>query len=55
MTEKDAVKLRSYARELDDAWVLTQRLEWDWGEAAIRTLLSKLPSPTETPSLEAEP
>lgn len=41
MTEKDAVKLRSYARELDDAWVLTQQLRWDWGEEALRGLVAR--------------
>lgn len=39
MTEKDAVKLRSFSRELDDSWVLTQQLVWDWGEDEVRHLL----------------
>lgn len=54
MTEKDAVKLRSFARELDDAWVLTQRLHWDWGEAEVRGALSELAWTNEAPAQEVE-
>lgn len=54
MTEKDAVKLRSFARELDDAWVLTQRLEWDWGEEELRSLVATAGCATSTPEEEGE-
>lgn len=40
VTEKDAVKLRSLAGVLGEAWVLRQRLSWDWGEEVVRALLS---------------
>lgn len=39
VTEKDAVKLRSHAEELGDAWVVRQRLAWDWGERDVRRRL----------------
>ncbi len=36
VTEKDAVKLRAFASELGEAWVLCQRLVWDWGADEVR-------------------
>jgi tetraacyldisaccharide 4'-kinase len=39
MTEKDAVKLFPYSSVLGDAWVVEQRLVWDWGEEQILDLL----------------
>jgi tetraacyldisaccharide 4'-kinase len=40
VTEKDAVKLRRWVSELGETWVLRQRLEWDWGEEALRALVT---------------
>lgn len=39
VTEKDAVKLVDHREELGEAWVVIQRLAWDWGEADVRTRL----------------
>jgi tetraacyldisaccharide-1-P 4'-kinase len=39
VTEKDAVKLRAFESVLGEVWVVGQRLVWDWGEDAVRTLL----------------
>jgi tetraacyldisaccharide 4'-kinase len=36
VTEKDAVKLRSLASVLGQVLVLADRLDWDWGEEALR-------------------
>ncbi|MDX1493579.1 MAG: tetraacyldisaccharide 4'-kinase [Longimicrobiales bacterium] len=35
ITEKDAVKLVAHAEALGDAWVVGQRLTWDWGEEEV--------------------
>lgn len=35
VTEKDAVKLDPWVDELEGAWVLLQRMAWDWGEDAV--------------------
>ncbi len=43
VTEKDAVKLRPFAAVLGEAYVLRQRLAWDWGEADVRALLGGTP------------
>jgi len=40
MTEKDAVKLSPYSSVLGEAWVVEQRLAWDWGEGQILDLLA---------------
>jgi len=40
MTEKDAVKLAPYSSVLGEAWVVEQRIEWDWGERQILELLA---------------
>lgn len=39
VTEKDAVKLRHHVDVLGDAWVIVQRLVWDWGEDEVRARL----------------
>jgi len=39
ITEKDAVKLRRFAALLPNTWILTQTLEWDWGEDDVRKAL----------------
>jgi tetraacyldisaccharide 4'-kinase len=44
VTEKDAVKLREHIAALGEAWVLRQRLVWDWGESDVRALLTGGPS-----------
>ncbi|MDH3272142.1 MAG: tetraacyldisaccharide 4'-kinase [Gemmatimonadota bacterium] len=36
VTEKDAIKLAAYVDVLGDAWVVGQRLVWDWGEDLVR-------------------
>jgi len=40
ITEKDAVKLAQHAEVLAPAWVVRQRLVWDWGEDDVRRRLS---------------
>lgn len=42
MTEKDAVKLIGHVSVLGEAWVLRQRLAWDWGERDVAARLSGL-------------
>lgn len=42
MTEKDAVKLVEFSELLEDAFVVGQRLEWDWGEDDVKQLLASL-------------
>lgn len=39
VTEKDAVKLHSFADELGPTWVLRQTLSWAWGEDELRRLV----------------
>lgn len=39
VTEKDAVKLRPLSGELQDAYVLSDTLRWEWGEAEVTTLI----------------
>lgn len=38
-TAKDAVKLAPFAELLEPAWVLEQRLVWDWGEDEMRRMV----------------
>ncbi len=45
VTEKDAVKLRRHVEVLGDAWVVVQRLVWDWGEEEVRARLLAVLSP----------
>jgi tetraacyldisaccharide 4'-kinase len=45
VTEKDAVKLGGLADALGDAWVLRERVVWDWGEDALRGRLVDLAGP----------
>lgn len=40
VTEKDAVKLEPFADELGVCYVMEQALTWDWGEDAVRSLIS---------------
>jgi tetraacyldisaccharide 4'-kinase len=40
MTEKDAVKLVAYRDVLGEAYVLEQRVTWDWGEREVVELLA---------------
>lgn len=35
ITEKDAVKLRAYAGEMGETYVLAEEVRWDWGEGAF--------------------
>ena len=35
MTEKDAVKLRSYQEVLGEAYTLTEEMKWDWGQTEL--------------------
>lgn len=42
VTEKDAVKLRSFADELCDTYVLQDALEWEWGEPDVTRLIEGL-------------
>ena len=44
VTEKDAVKLVGHAEVLGDAWVLRQRLDWDWGEDELAALVAAVGS-----------
>ena len=39
------MKLRAFGDTLQEAWVLGQRFEWDWGEQELRALL---PGPERT-------
>ena len=36
VTEKDAVKLAPFARELGPTWVVSQTMSWLWGEEEVR-------------------
>lgn len=38
-TEKDAVKLRGYAGEMGESYVLAEEVRWDWGEEAVLSRL----------------
>jgi len=42
VTEKDAVKFIEFSEQLGDAWVMEQRVEWDWGEEDVKRLLASL-------------
>ena len=44
VTEKDAVKLHAYRHVVGEAYVLTQKLRWDWGEENVYALLATLTS-----------
>jgi tetraacyldisaccharide-1-P 4'-kinase len=58
VTEKDAVKLAPFADMLGETWVLTQRLEWDWGEDAVRARLEEIaasPPRGSTPGVPMPP
>jgi tetraacyldisaccharide 4'-kinase len=54
VTEKDAVKLEAFAEELGEAWVLRQRLSWDWGEQEVRTIVIGLEESAEGPPRVSE-
>ena len=42
ISQKDAVKLRDFLDVLGETWVLSETLDWDWGEEDIRRLLSRV-------------
>ena len=55
VTEKDAVKLTPFADLLGEAWVLVQELEWEWGEAEVRSRLAEVAGPHPTVPIATAP
>jgi tetraacyldisaccharide-1-P 4'-kinase len=49
VTEKDAVKLAAMVAELGEAFVLQDRLTWDWGEESVRAWVCSVASEESRP------